>query len=80
MGEVWAVMVSLHFKFLEGIRLHRMFHVGFGEIRFLKWRDVISSNPGFLAILKGFSEGLSLFKLPNIFLLKLKRILVNVDK
>ena len=26
-------------KFLEGIRLHLLFHAGFGEIRFLKWRD-----------------------------------------
>ena len=78
MGEVWAVMVSLQFKFLQGIRLRWMFHVG--EIRFLKWRDVINSNPWFLAILKGFSEGLSLFKLPNIFLLKSKRILGTADK
>ena len=39
------------------------FHAGFGEIRFLKWRDVINSNSCFLAILNGFSEGLPLFML-----------------
>ena len=33
------------------------------EIRFLKWRYVINSNSWFLAISKGFSEGLRLFKL-----------------
>ena len=51
-----------HFKFLEEIRLHWLFHMGFGEIRFLKWHDVINSNSWFLAILKEFS-GLPLFKL-----------------
>ena len=50
------------FKFLEEIRLHWLFRVGFGEISFLKWHDVIISNSWFLAILKEFS-GLSLFKL-----------------
>ena len=48
------------FKFLEGIRLHWLFHAGFGEIRLLKWYDVIISNSWFLAISKGFSEGLIL--------------------
>ena len=57
------------FKFLE-IRLHWLLHVDFGEIRFLKWRDVINSNSRFWAI-KGFSEGLPLFKL--IFFLKIKK-------
>ena len=33
-------------------------YAGFGEIRFLKWCDVINSNSWFLAILKEFSEGL----------------------
>ena len=63
MGKVWAVDDAIRFKFLEGIRLHWLFHVGFGEIRFLKWRDVINSSSWFLAILKGFSKGLPLFKL-----------------
>ena len=57
MGEVWAMMLSLHLKYLKGIKLHRLFHAGFGEIRYLKWRDIINSNSRFLAILKGFSEG-----------------------
>ena len=72
MGQLWAVMLSLHFNFLEGIRLHSLYHAGFVEIRFLKRCDVISSNSWFLAILKGFS-GLPLFKLPNIFFLKIKK-------
>ena len=46
-------------------------HTGFGEIRFLKWRDVVNSNSWFLAIWKEFSEGLPLFKL--------KRILTKID-
>ena len=41
--------------------------------------DVINSNSWFMAILKGFS-GLPLFKQPNIFFLKLKRILGTVNK
>ena len=36
--------------------------VSFGKIRFLKRRDVNNSNFWFLAILYGFSQGLSLFK------------------
>ena len=44
---------------------------GFGDIRFLKWRDVISSNSWVLTILKGFSEVLPLFKL--VFFLKIKK-------
>ena len=55
-----------------------LFHTGFEEIRFLKWRDVINSDSCFLAILKGFSEGLPLFKL-IFFFLKLKRILTKID-
>ena len=62
MGEV-AMGCDAMAVFLEGIRLHWLFHAGFGEIRFLKWRDVVSSNSWFLAVLKGFSEGLPLFKL-----------------
>ena len=60
----WSSMGNgcYRFKFLEEIRLHWLFHVGFGEIRFLKWHDVINSNSWFLAILKEFS-GLPLFKL-----------------
>ena len=67
--------VALNFL-LEGIRLHWLFHASFEEIRFLKWRDVINSNSWFLAILKEFSEGLPLFT----FFLKLKRILIKIDK
>ena len=56
-----------------------LFHAGFGEIKFLMWRDVINSNSWFLAILKVFSEGLPLFKL-IFFFLKSKRILANTVK
>ena len=45
-----------------------MFHAGFGEIRFLKWCDVINSNSWFLTILKGFS--FTAFKLTFFFFLK----------
>ena len=62
MGKLGMGSDASCFKFLEGIRLHWMFHAGFWEIRFLKWRDVINSNSWFLAIFKGFSEGLPLFK------------------
>ena len=58
------------FKFFEEIRLHWLFNVGFGEIRFLKWHYVTNSNSWFLAILKEFS-GLPLFKL-ILFFLKIK--------
>ena len=51
--------------------LHGLFYVGFGKIRFLKWRAVINSGSCFLAISEGFSERLSLFKL--IFFLKIKK-------
>ena len=44
------------FEFFEGIRLYWLFHVGFGEIKFLKWCDVINSNSWFLAILKDFQK------------------------
>ena len=43
MGKVWRQW-CYHLKFLEEIRLHCLFHVGFGEISFLKWHDVINSN------------------------------------
>ena len=35
------------FKFLEGIRLHWLFHAGFEDIRFLKWCDVTVQILGF---------------------------------
>ena len=63
------------FEILEEIRLHWLFYVGFGEIRILKWHDVMNSNFWFLAILKEFS-GLSLFKL--IFFPK-NKILTKID-
>ena len=64
-------------KFLEEIRLHWLFYAGFGEIKFSEWRDVyIQFNSWFWAIIKGFSEGLPLFKL-KIFFLKSKRILIK---
>ena len=50
--EIWEVMLWL--------RLHWLFHVCFGEIRFLKWHDLI--NSWFLGTLKEFSS-LPLFKL-----------------
>ena len=64
-SEKWAKYGQwcYRFKFLKGIRLHRMFHAGFGELRFLKWREVTNSNSWFLAILKGFLEGTPLFKI-----------------
>ena len=65
------------FKFLEEIRLHWLFHMGFEEIRFLKWHDVINSNYWFLAILREFS-GLLLSML-ILFFLKLNRILTKID-
>ena len=73
MGEVWAKHGHwcYRFKFLEGIRLHWLLRAGFGEIRFLKWRDAINLNSWFLAVLKGFPEGLPLFKLR--FFLKTKK-------
>ena len=71
--EIWTKYGQwrYRFKFLKGIRLYWLFHVDFGEIRFLKWCDVINSNSCFLTILNGFSEGLLLFKLN--FFLKIKK-------
>ena len=40
MGEVWAVMINF-FKELDSNDW--LFHASFGEMRFLKWRDVINS-------------------------------------
>ena len=72
-SEIWAKYGQwcYRLKSLEGIRLYSVIHAGFGEIRFLKLRDVINSNSWFLGILNEFSEGLRLFKL--IFFLKLKK-------
>ena len=50
-------------NFFKELEKFWLFHVGFGEIRPLKWSDVINSNSWFWAILQGFSEGLPLFKL-----------------
>ena len=61
------------FKFLEGIRLHWLFHAGFGEVRFL-----FDANSWFFSILKWFRDGFPLFKLIFSFL-KLKRILKKID-
>ena len=61
------------FKFLEGIKLHWLFHAGFGEVRFL-----FDANSWFFAILKWFRDGFPLFKL-IFFFLKLKRILTKID-
>ena len=57
-SEIWAKYRQWHygFKFLEGIWLPWLSHVGFGEMRFLKWRDVINSNSCFLAKLNGLCE------------------------
>ena len=38
---------TIALKFLERVRLYWLFHVGFGEIRFLKSRDAINSKPWF---------------------------------
>ena len=57
MGEEYGQCQQCYrFKFLEGIRLHWLFHSGFWEIRFLRRCDVINWNSWFLAILKAFSE------------------------
>ena len=78
MGEVVCMGSGCYrFKFLEEIRLHWLFHMGFGEIRFLKWYDVINSNSWFLAILREFS-GLLLSML-ILFFLKSNRILTKID-
>ena len=59
-SEIWEKIMGpvkyYRFKFLEGIRLHWLYHTNFGEIRFLKWFDAINSNSWFLAILKGFNS------------------------
>ena len=72
MDEVWGLMPSL-----EEIRLHRLFHVGFGKIIFFKWHDVINSNSWFLANIKrvfrfDFIQAI-------IFYLKLNTILTKID-
>ena len=76
-SEIWAKygLWCYHFKFLEEIRLHWLFHRGFGEIRFLKWHDVINSNYWFLAILRVFR----FVFIQSIFFLKLNRILTKID-
>ena len=61
------------FKFLEGIKLHWLFHAGFGEVGFL-----FDANSWFFSILKWFRDGFPLFKLIFSFL-KLKRILKKID-
>ena len=77
MGKLCAVTWCYPFKFLEEIRFHWLFHVGFGEIGFLKWHDVINSNSSFLAILiKVFRFA---FIQANIFFLKLNWILTKID-
>ena len=53
-----------------------MFYVGFGEIRFLKWHDVIDSNSWFLLIWKVFRFA---FIQANIFFLKFNTILTKSD-
>ena len=40
---------------------------GFGEIRFLKWRDINNLNSWFLTMLNGLSEGFLKFIRANIF-------------
>ena len=76
--EIWPKYGQwcYRFKFLQEIRLHWLL-VGFGEIRFLKWHDVINSNSWFLAILKDFSDLPLLFKL-IFFFSKLNRILTKI--
>ena len=51
MGEVWAVD-AIALNFLKKIRLYWIFHVGFVEIRFLKWHDLINSNSWFFGNIK----------------------------
>ena len=78
MGKVCYEQCCYRFKFLEGIRIHWLFHAGLGEIRFLKGRDVINSNSWFFAILNRFSEGLPLLKL-IFFFLKIKKDFKKMD-
>ena len=60
-------------KFLEGIKLHWLFHVGFREIKFSKWRDVCNQSK-FLVfgnikrVFRRFA-----FIQANIFFLKIKK-------
>ena len=53
-SEIWTKYGQWCYrcKSFEEIRLHRLFHVDFGEIRYLKSHDVINSNSWFLAILR----------------------------
>ena len=79
MGEVWTVIWCYSFKFLEEIRLHWLFHVGFGEIRFFKWHDVANQFK-FLVFgnIKSFHFRFALIQ-ANIFFLKLNRILTKLN-
>ena len=61
MGKVLAVE-AITLNFLMELNFTGC-SMGFGEIRFLKWRHINDSNSWFLAILNGFSQGLPLFKL-----------------
>ena len=80
-SETWAKYGQwcYRFKFLEEIRLHWLFHMGFEEIRLLKWHDVINSNSWLLAILKIKEFSGLPFVQANIFFLKLNRILTKID-
>ena len=76
-SEIWANYGKwcYRFKFLEGIRLHWLFHAGFGEIRFLKWRDVINSNSSLFLLFGNINRQLRdiLLNRKNHFSLKIKK-------
>ena len=65
------------FTLLSRIPLHWLFHVGFGEITFLKWGNVSNWNSWFLArFLNRFSRRFP-FTQTNIYFLELKSILIQ---
>ena len=74
-SEIWSIYGrsdAIALNFLK--KLHWLFHVGFGEIRFLKWHDVSIQSLGFWQYQK--LSGLPLFQLINlinIYFLKIKQ-------
>ena len=70
--------LNFFLKSLEEIRPHWLFHAGFGLNFHSGVMYIFNSNSWFWAIIiKGFSEGLPLFKL--IFFLKIKKDFNKID-
>ena len=80
MGEEYGKW-CYHFEFLEGISLHLLFQASFGEIRFLKWCDIIEFKFLVFGNIKRVFRRFFFYSIQatNIFLLKLERILIKVD-